>query len=322
MCMLFRHVVEPPKRAFVIASFGPFEYPLADRYRFDSILGRGGMGIVYRATDLRLGRAVAIKILHATLTSEIGIKRFQSEIHICARLHPPNIMTVYDCGEVDGRLYFVMEYLGGESLRVRLGSEGSLPVRESIAIAEQVAAGLQYAHDNGVVHRDIKPENIILADGRACIVDFGLARVFNDAALRSLTDTGVVVGTPPYLSPEQANAEKHIGPGADQYALACVLFELLVGETPFVGRSAISIAIQHMKDTPPPLRTRRPDLAEGIGAAIERALKKRPNERFETIREFAYAVSDGSRAVPQVGNTTARTSRSKLIKAFKSYWAR
>lgn len=320
--MLFHQLLCHSFHSLVIASFGSFEYPLADRYRFDSILGRGGMGIVYRATDLRLGRAVAIKILHATLTSEIGIKRFQSEIHICARLHHPNIVTVYDCGEVDGRLYFVMEHLDGESLRVRLGSGGRLPVRESITIAEQIAAGLQYAHDNGVIHRDIKPENILLADGSVSIVDFGLARVFNDAAVRSLTDTGVVVGTPPYLSPEQANAEKQIGPGADQYALACVLFELLVGETPFVGRSAISIAIQHMKDTPPSLRARRPDVAGGISDAIDRALKKRPDERFGSIREFAYAVSDASRAVPQASNDTTRTHRSRFMKAFKSYWAR
>jgi serine/threonine-protein kinase len=305
----------------VIASFGPFEYSLADRYHFESILGRGAMGTVYRATDLRLGREVAIKLLHAAFTSEIGVKRFQSEIHICARLHHPNITTVYDCGEVDDRLYFVMEYLGGESLRVRLRREQKLPVKESIAIAEQVAGGLQYAHDNGVIHRDIKPENIILADGRVSIVDFGLARAVNDAAARSLTDTGVIVGTPPYLSPEQANAQKHIGPGADQYALACVLFELLVGETPFVGRSAISIAIQHMMSTPPLLCTRRPDLPRGVSDAIERALKKVPGDRFDTIREFAQAASGALLAPPQNGNTTARTRRAKFMQAFKTYWS-
>ena len=283
----------------VIGAFGPFEYPLADRYRFDSILGRGAMGRVYLATDSRLGRQVAIKILHAQLTSEIGIKRFQSEIRICAGLHHPNIMTVHDCGEVDGRLYYVMEYLGGESLRARLEREQQLSVADAVGITEQVAAGLQYAHARGVVHRDIKPENIILADGRVCIVDFGLARIVNDAGSHSLTESGFIVGTPMYLSPEQASAEKHIGPGSDQYALACVLFELLVGEPPFLAPTPTAIAIRHLKDTPPLLHSRRRDAPSGVGTAVERALRKLPGDRFATVRDFAAAASAASRAAPE-----------------------
>ena len=283
----------PPlrRRRLVIATFGTFEYPLADRYRFDALLGRGAMGSVYRATDTWLGRPVAIKMLHAALTSEIGVKRFQSEIRICAGLHHPNIMTVHDCGEVDGRLYYVMEYLGGESLRARIERDKTVTIDKALRIATQVSTGLQYAHDRGIIHRDVKPENIIFADGRVCIVDFGLARIVNDAGSPSLTESGIVVGTPAYLSPEQAAAEKQIGPGCDQYALACVLFELLTGEPPFLAATPTAIAIRHLKDSPPALRSRRRDAPSGVAKAVDRALNKLPADRFGSTCEFAQAAS-------------------------------
>ena len=274
----------------MIAKYGKFEYALAEHYRFEDELGRGAMGTVYRAKDMRLGRPVAIKMLHPLLTNELGAARFQTEIRIAAGLHHPNIIGVHDCGEADGRLYYVMDYLGGETLRDRLNHEKQLSVEEALGIVEQVADGLQYAHDHGVMHRDIKPENILLAEGRACIVDFGLARALGDVDTQRLTASGLSVGTPHYLSPEQAAAEKDVGPRADQYGLACVLYEMLAGEPPFTGPTATSIAMRHITEQPKPLRVRRQATPIGVEAAVMRALEKVPADRFATVREFAHAT--------------------------------
>ena len=259
----------------MIGKFGPFEYPLAHRYTFDAELGRGAMGCVYRATDLRLGRAVAIKVLHATLANDAGVRRFQSEIRIAAGLHHPNIVSVHDSGEVDGRLFYVMDYLAGETLRDRLAREKQLPIDDALSIVDQVSLGLQFAHDLGIVHRDIKPENILLVDGDVKIVDFGLARAVVDSDER-LTATGLSVGTPQYLSPEQASAEKVVGPKCDQYALGCVLYEMLVGEPPFTGPTATAVAMRHIVDAPVPPRSRRRTTPAAIDAAVMRALEKIP----------------------------------------------
>ena len=261
-----------------------------DRYRFEEELGRGAMGVVYRAQDLRLGRPVAIKILHPLLTNELGAARFQSEIRIAAGLHHGNIIGVHESGEAEGRLYCVMDYIGGETLRDRLTREKQLSVEDALHIAEEVAAGLQYAHDHGVVHRDVKPENIILAEGRACIMDFGLARVFGDVDTERLTASGFSVGTPHYLSPEQAAAEKDVGPKADQYALACVLYEMLAGEPPFTGPSAAAIAMRHVSQTPAPIRTRRKTATLGIEAAILKAMEKVPADRYESVVAWMHAL--------------------------------
>ena len=274
----------------MIAKYGKFEYTLAEHYRFEDELGRGAMGTVYRAKDVRLGRPVAIKILHPALTNELGAARFQSEIRIAAGLHHPNIIGVHDCGEADGRLYYVMDYLGGETLRDRLNREKQLSIEDALHIAEQVADGLQYAHDHNVVHRDIKPENIILAEGRACLVDFGLARALGDVDAARLTASGVSVGTPHYLSPEQAGAEKDVGPKADQYALACVLYEMVAGETPFTGPTAQSVAMRHLAEKPRPLHTRRHATPNGVDVAVLRALEKVPADRFATVKQFACAL--------------------------------
>ena len=180
--------------AALIAKFGSFENALAERYRFEEELGRGAMGTVYRATDVRLGRPVAIKLLHPMLTNELGAARFQSEIRIAAGLHHPNIVGVHDSGEADGRLFYVMDYLGGETLRARLKREKQLSVDDALSIVEQVASGIQYAHDHGIVHRDVKPENIILAQGQASVLDFGLARALSDVDTDRLTASGLAVG--------------------------------------------------------------------------------------------------------------------------------
>ena len=276
----------------MIAKYGTFEFLLAAHYRFEDELGRGAMGTVYRAKDVRLGRPVAIKMLHPMLTNELGVARFQSEIRIAAGLHHPNIIGVHDCGEADGRLYYVMDYLGGETLRECLEREKQLAVVHAIGIVEQVAAGLQYAHDHGVVHRDVKPENIILAEGRACVMDFGLARALGDMDTQRLTASGISVGTPHYLSPEQASAEKEVGPKADQYALGCVLYEMLVGEPPFTGPTATSIAMRHVSEEPRPLRVRRKSASLGVEAAVMRALEKVPADRFGSVREFAASLKN------------------------------
>ncbi len=274
----------------VIAKYGKFEYVLAEHYRFEDELGRGAMGTVYRAKDVRLGRPVAIKMLHPMLTNELGVARFQSEIRIAAGLHHPNIIGVHDCGEADGRLFYVMDYLGGETLRDRLDRETQLAVDDALAIVEQVAEGLQYAHEHGVVHRDIKPENILLAEGRACLVDFGLARALGDVDTLRLTASGISMGTPHYLSPEQAAAEKEVGPKTDQYSLACVLYEMLAGEPPFTGPTAASIAMRHLSEAPRPLQVRRHSTPKGVDAAVMRAMEKVPADRFPTVRSFARAL--------------------------------
>ena len=192
----------------LIGKFGTFEYSLAERYRFESELGRGGMGIVYRARDVRHPRMVAIKMLHTSLTNDYGVLRFQKEIEIAAQLQHPHIVRLLDSGVADGRLFYVMEYLEGESLRDKLEREAQLSVDEALRITQQVGEALQYAHDHGIVHRDVKPENIILADGRAHVVDFGLARALSASDAERLTASGLAVGTPHYMSPEQGAGEK------------------------------------------------------------------------------------------------------------------
>jgi serine/threonine protein kinase len=274
----------------VIAKFGSFEYALADHFQFERELGHGAMGTVYLAHDTRLERPVAIKVLHRVLTNELGIARFQSEVRIAAALHHPGIVGIHEYDEVDDRLFYVMDYLAGESLRARIKRDRQLSIDDALAITTQVADGLQYAHDNGVVHRDVKPENIVLSEGRAWLVDFGLALAISRIDAKRLTATGITVGTPQYLSPEQAAAEKSIGPAADQYALACVLYEMLVGEPPFNGPTATAIAARHIIEVPSLLRERRRDTPVEVEAAVARALRKNPVDRFASISEFAEAL--------------------------------
>lgn len=302
----------------MIARHGKFEYALAERYRIEDELGRGAMGTVYRAKDLRLERPVAIKMLHPALTNELGVSRFQSEIRIAASLHHPNIVAVHESGEADGRLFYVMDYLGGESLRVRLRREKQLSVEDALRIVDDIADGLQYAHDHGVVHRDVKPENIMLADGRVCIVDFGLARALGDVDTERLTASGLSVGTPHYLSPEQASAEKEVGPRADQYALACVLYEMLIGEPPFTGPTASSIAMRHISEAPPHMKTRRKTTPSGVESAVSRAMEKVPADRFGTVREFARAcrLVEGSSPVEPKEALKPRRSYARIAGAF------
>lgn len=267
---------------------------LAGRYALERELGRGGMATVYLATDLKLGRHVAIKVLAPAMRAHLGGERFEREIRLVARLSHPHIVPLFEAGEADGLLFYVMEYVEGESLRARLAREHTLPVAEAVRIAVQVADALQCAHDRGVVHRDVKPANVLLsAAGHAVVTDFGVAKLLETSGGSrddSLTASGVVVGTAEYMSPEQAAGERHVDARSDVYALGVVLYEMLAGEPPFTGPAPQALVARILTERPPPLRSRRPDVPPALGRAVERALAKRPDERPATARAFAAAL--------------------------------
>jgi serine/threonine-protein kinase len=264
---------------------------LADRYVIDDEIGRGGMATVYGADDLRHGRRVAIKVLRPELVATFGAERFLREIGIAARLTHPHIVPLLDSGTADGTLYYVAQYVSGGSLRHRLRTEGPLPVRDALRIAEEVGAGLDFAHRSGVVHRDVKPENILFADGHAVLTDFGIARA---SANRSdfRTDEGLVIGTPEYMSPEQAAGEINLTSASDIYSLACVVYEMLTGQPPFTGGPTHSVVARHMAEVPKSARALRPEVPEGVVRALARALAKDPAERFASIGAFITALED------------------------------
>ena len=226
---------------------------LADRYRLERELGQGGMATVYLAHDLKHDRKVAIKVLRPELAAIIGAERFLREIKTIATLQHPHILGLIDSGEVQGTAYYVMPFVEGESLRDRLTREKQLPITEAVRIATEVAAALDYAHRHGVIHRDIKPENILLHDGAALVADFGIALAASNAGSTRMTETGMSLGTPHYMSPEQAMGEREITARSDVYALGCVLYEMLSGDPPFTGSTAQAIVARVMTEEPRPL---------------------------------------------------------------------
>src|SRR5437660_3493621 len=232
---------------------------LAGRYLFDRELGRGGVATVYLAEDRRHGRGVAIKVLRPEVAAAIGADRFLREIAIVARLTHPHVLPLIDSGEGAGSLYYVMPYVRGESLRQRLVRERRLPVRDALRIAREVGLGLDFAHREGFIHRDVKPENILLADGQAMIADFGIGRAIAQAGGEGITEVGLAIGTPEYMSPEQAAGQRQLDGRCDIYSLACVVFEMLTGAPPFTGSSAAAVIGRHLAEAPPPLRGRRPE---------------------------------------------------------------
>ncbi|HEY7194000.1 MAG TPA: serine/threonine-protein kinase [Gemmatimonadales bacterium] len=268
---------------------------LADSYAVDRELGRGGMATVFCAEDLKHRRQVAIKVLDRELSAQIGPDRFTREIEIAARLQHPHILPLYDSGAAAGLLYYVMPLVEGESLRDRLDREKQLSQDEAIRITSEVASALSYAHSHGVVHRDIKPENILLSGGTAVVADFGIARAVDEGE-QSLTKTGTVIGTPAYMSPEQATGATQIDGRSDQYSLACVLYELLVGQPPFTGPTAQAIIARHSLDTVSAPSIMRPGIPDAMEDALLKALSKVPADRYATTMLFADAVAMPSRA--------------------------
>ena len=276
---------------------------LPDRYRIVRELGQGGMATVYLAEDAKHHRSVAIKVLRPELSAAIGTERFLQEIELTAGLQHPHILPLFDSGEADGLLYYVMPFVEGESLRDRRERVGRFPVPEALAIVGDVASALTWAHARGVIHRDIKPENILLSGGEALVADFGIALVVSNVDRERLTATGLSLGTPAYMSPEQIAGDRLVDGRSDVYSLACVLFELLVGEPPFTGSSMQSVLAQALVDEPRHPRALRPDVPPVIDAAIMRALAKEPAVRFATPKEF-LAACEVSQPTP--------TSRRKL----------
>src|SRR5512133_3027850 len=264
---------------------------LAERYRFERELGQGGMATVYLAQDLRHHRQVAIKLMRPELSAVIGSERFLSEIRTTANLQHPHILPLFDSGEVDGVLYYAMPFVEGETLRDRLTREKQLPVADAIRITSEVAAALDYAHRHGVIHRDIKPENILLHDGSALVADFGIALAASKAGGTRITETGMSVGTPHYMSPEQAMGEREITARSDIYALGAITYEMLIGEPPFSGPTAQAIVAKVLTEEPAPLIPRRRSIPPEVEDTVLTALEKLPADRFGSAQEFAAGLS-------------------------------
>jgi len=264
---------------------------LADRYAIEREIGSGGMATVYLAEDLKHHRQVAIKVLRPELAAALGTDRFLREIEIAAQLRHPHILPLYDSGEADGFLYYVMPYVDGESLRDRLEREKQLAIDDALQVAREVADALSYAHSHGVIHRDIKPENILLESGHAVVADFGIARAVDAAGGDRLTETGIAVGTPAYMSPEQAGGEKDLDGRSDLYSLGCVLYEMLAGQPPFTGPTVESLVHQHLSAEPPNVTAIRPSVPGWVAAALERSLAKTPADRFNPVAQFGEAIS-------------------------------
>jgi len=291
------------------------ERGLADRYRLERELGRGGMATVWLAQDLRHDRPVALKVLNPELAHALGPERFQREIKLAARLQHPHILSVHDSGETQGYLWFTMPFVEGESLRQRLTREKQLPVEEALRIATEAARALDYAHRHGVIHRDIKPENILLTgEGDTLVADFGIARVLASVDDR-LTETGLAVGTPPYMSPEQAAGDKALDARTDIYSLGAVLYEMLAGEPPFTGPTAQAIIAKRFSGAVPRVRQARPSVPEAVEQALAKALAPVPADRFSSAAEFARALARpvATSPVSTSASTTATPARTAVI---------
>ena len=257
---------------------------LAGRYSIERELGRGGMAYVFLAHDLRHNRSVAIKVLRPELAAALGPERFLQEIALAASLAYPHILPLLDSGNANGLLYYVMPHVEGESLRARLDREPQLPLDDTLRIGQEVAGALDYAHRHQVVHRDIKPENILFQDGHALVADFGVARALTGAGTRPLTHSGFTVGTPSYMSPEQAAGDAQVDGRSDVYSLGCVLYEMLAGEPPYTGATAQAIIAKRFSEPVPHLRTLR-DVPEPVERAITRALARKLRNKAITSRQ-------------------------------------
>lgn len=282
---------------------------LAGRYVLERELGRGGMATVYLARDLKHDRPVALKVLSADLVLPRGAERFRREIRIAARLQHPHILTVYDSGEAAGQQWFTMPFVGGESLRDRLRRDRQLPLEDAVRVAREAAEALDYAHEHGVVHRDVKPGNILLTrDGNTLVADFGIARAAESETGDRLTATGVSVGTPEYMSPEQIAASADLDARSDIYSLGCVLYEMLAGEPPFTGRTPKSVMVKRLAGPAPSVRVLRPTVPTSVEATVARALSREASDRFGTAGELAQALRPMASAPETVATTAPKTA--------------
>ncbi|HYC33117.1 MAG TPA: protein kinase [Gemmatimonadales bacterium] len=290
----------------------PFDHlkaAMADRYTLEREIGAGGMATVFLAHDPRHNRKVAIKVMRSDLVDRVGPERFLKEIETTANLQHPHILPLFDSGRVDGTVFYVMPFVQGESLRARLRREKQLPIEEAVRLAAEIAAGLDYAHRQGVIHRDIKPDNVLLYDGKALVADFGIALAWADGdGVGRLTRGGVSLGTPQYMSPEQISGEHRLGPRSDVYALGTVLYEMLVGRPPFTGPTTQAVLSQVVADDPtPPIEERR-TVPPQVDAAVMRALEKLPADRYQTAAEFAAALTGAG-----AGLAARRNPRASLL---------
>ena len=263
---------------------------LAGRYAVDREIGAGGMATVYLARDIKHARNVALKVLLPELGAILGVERFQAEIKVTANLQHPNLLPLFDSGEADGLLFYVMPYVEGESLRARLDREKQLPIDEALRIAGAVANALDYAHRHEVIHRDLKPENVLMHDGQPLVADFGIALAVSKAGGARITQTGLSLGTPQYMSPEQATGDRAIDGRTDIYSLGAMTYEMLTGEPPHVGSTSQAIIARVLTEKPRSIRTSRPNVPEHVEAAVERALEKLPADRWATAKEFGEAL--------------------------------
>ena len=280
---------------------------LEGRYRIERELGEGGMATVYLADDLKHERKVALKVLKPELAAVVGAERFLAEIKTTANLQHPHILPLFDSGEADAFVFYVMPFVEGESLRERLDREHQLPVDDAVRIASDVAEALEYAHGHGVIHRDIKPANVLLQAGKPVIADFGIALAVSAGGGNRLTETGLSLGTPHYMSPEQATGDQSVGPATDIYALGCVLYEMLVGEPPYTGSTAQAILGKIIAGTPDPVATERPSVPANVDAALARSLEKLPADRFASAQDFVEALSDAGFRHGEIGTAAAAT---------------
>ncbi len=278
---------------------------LGDRYVLERQAGEGGMATVFLAKDIKHERSVAIKVLRPELSASLGGDRFLREIRVAATLQHPNILGLYDSGETEGLLYYVMPFIEGESLRHRLDREQQLPLHDALRITREAAEALQYAHEHNIIHRDIKPENILMLGGHALVADFGIARAVSEAGGEKLTQTGMAIGTPYYMSPEQALGSDRVDARSDVYSLGCVLYELLIGQPPFTGPNAMAIMARHSMEKVPSLQVVRSSVPDEVEDIVMHALEKTPADRFQTMQEFVEALSE-SEADVTMQRTAAR----------------
>ena len=304
----------------------PLAEALRERYTLERELGRGGMATVYLAHDLRHDRPVALKVLHPGLAQALGTERFLREIKLAARLQHPHILSVFDSGETAGQFWFTMPYVEGETLRARLTRERQLPIEDALRIAREAAEALEYAHRHGVIHRDIKPENILLTDEHALVADFGIARAMGSGADEGLTETGFSVGTPAYMSPEQAAGERSLDARTDIYSLGVVLYEMLAGEPPYTGPTAQAIMARRFSEPVPSVHRFRPAVPDSVDRSLRRALAPVPADRFTRAAEFGRALSvptgvasvpvqpaDATRVVARPDEHRPRVSRALVL---------